>query len=120
MPPTVMLVMALRQAELSVNVTSNAPSTVALPAAVKVGGVKAAAAVPVITTSSIRYWVADPVCLKRILRFAAAGKLETDLENQVAVPVPVDRAVYEPEVQLVPSVLYSKSKSDPVAVVLLL
>ena len=46
-----MLVMALRQAELSVNVTSNGLSTVALPAAVRVGGVMADI-VPVITTSS--------------------------------------------------------------------
>ena len=37
-PPTVMLVMAPRQAELSLKVTSNAPSTVAFTAAVKVGG----------------------------------------------------------------------------------
>ena len=61
----------------------------ALPktAAVRVG----ADPVPVITTSSIRYWVTDPVCLKRILKFAAAGKVDTDLENQAAVPV--DRAV---------------------------
>ena len=85
-----MLVMALRQAELSVNVTSNGLSTVALPAAVKAGGVMADT-VPVITTSSIRYWVVVPVCLKRILKFAAAGKVDTDLENQAVVPV--DRAV---------------------------
>jgi hypothetical protein len=37
-PPTVMLVTALRQSELSLKVTSNAPSAVALPAAIKVGG----------------------------------------------------------------------------------
>ena len=49
-----MLVMALRQAELSVNVTSNGLSTVALPAAVKAGGVDPPEedTVPVTTISS--------------------------------------------------------------------
>ncbi len=69
---------------------------------------------PVILMSSIRYCVVVPVCRKRILKFEAAGNPATDLRNQVAVPV--DNAVYEIAVQVLPSVLYSKSKSDPVEV----
>jgi hypothetical protein len=72
---------------------------------------------PVILMSSIRYCVVVPVCRKRILKFEAAGNPDTDLRNQVAVPVPVDNAVYEIAVHVLPSVLYSKSKSDPVEVV---